>query len=153
MSTKVGEMSHQDKSLEFPAKLEHLYEMLSYIKESANQLGFSKTIVSKIELASEEALVNIISHGYPGKSGTIRILCEPTQKGSLSITLKDNGVQFNPLGAIKNFNPADTDGTTETIDDSQIGGYGIYFIVNMMDLVEYNFTEGTNVLVLTKHLG
>jgi serine/threonine-protein kinase RsbW len=152
MSTKVGEKNHHDKPIEFPAKLEHLYEMLSYIKEMATHIGFSKTLVSKIELAGEEALVNIISHGYPQTLGTIRIHCQKTEKGSLLITVKDDGIAFNPVEAIKNFSPADMDESDDSVDDTQIGGYGIYFIVNMMDVVDYQRVDNSNVLMLTKHL-
>lgn len=152
MSTKVGEMSHQNKPLEFPAKLEHLYEMLTYIKQSATEFGFANTIISKIELAGEEALVNIISHGYPKKSGTIHIHCKEAEEGGLLIVIQDDGVPFNPLEAIKNFNPSEEISAEESLEDTQIGGYGIFFIINMMDNVDYEHDGQRNILMLKKDI-
>ncbi len=152
MSTKVGEMSHQNNPLEFPAKLEYLYEMLTYIKQSATNIGFANTLISKIELAGEEALVNIISHGYPKKSGTIHIHCKQIEEGALLIIIQDDGTPFNPLEAIKNFSPSEATNDEEPVDDAQIGGYGIFFIINMMDHVDYKYDGKKNTLILRKNL-
>ncbi|MEM1283361.1 MAG: ATP-binding protein [Chlamydiota bacterium] len=153
MSTKVGKVSHQDKPLEFPAKLEHLYEMLTYIKESATLIGFSNTLISKIELAGEEALVNIISHGYPNQPGTISIYCKKEELGTLLIVIEDDGIAFNPLKALKRFNPEDETREGKICENSALGGYGIYFIINMMDHVDYDYVDGRNILSLRKYLG
>lgn len=151
MLTKVGSASDSEKPLEFPAKLEHLYEMLAYIKNSALIHGFTKTTVSKIELAAEEALVNIIVHGFPGKQGIIHITCEKHQEEHLSITIKDNGLEFNPLKAAQVFDPS-SETNEEMVDHPKVGGYGIYFIVNMMDNVDYQYFEGKNILKLIKRI-
>lgn len=152
MSTKVGKISHQDNPLEFPARLEHLYEMLTYIKQAAKDIGFGNTLVSKIELAGEEALVNIISHGYPKNPGTIHIHCKQVEEKLLSIVIQDDGIPFNPLEAIKNFSPAEDLDNQEPVENTQVGGYGIYFIINMMDHVDYEFSDGKNMLILKKSL-
>lgn len=142
-------MNCQKNPVEFPAKLEHLYQMLKYIKESATLAGFTKTLISKIELASEEALVNIINHGFPKKSGTISIHCLESEMQNFSIIIEDNGIAFNPLESTKKFDPASLLGGDDS-EDPQLGGYGIYFIINMMDSVDYRYSDGKNVLTLTK---
>jgi len=131
--------------------LENLYEMLAYIRNQAIETGFNNTCVSKIELAAEEALVNIISHAYPAKNGTIDIACLSEKSHSLKITICDRGVAFNPLELVRSYESLNA---TEQLEDenSQLGGYGIYFIVNMMDKVDYLRTEEANVLTLTKHI-
>lgn len=148
MSTRAGSLESHNQPLKFAADLKHLYEMLSYIKECAATVGFSKTVISKIELAGEEALVNIINHGCREKNGTIEISCHSEEGKSLIINIVDNGIPFNPLDAVKNFSPD----SPEQSCDHQVGGYGIFFIVNMMDDVSYLRTEGKNSLLLTKHL-
>jgi len=132
----------------FPASLEKLYEMLQFIKSAAETAGFENNLVSKIELASEEALVNIISHGYPEKKdGYIDISCLILDEKGIKIIIRDTGIAFNPLDLIKDFHP-----NTPIIKEQQdqLGGYGIYFIIKMMDKVEYQRIDNANILHLTK---
>lgn len=130
----------------YSASLDKLYEMLMFIKEQAEAVGFAKDFVSKIELASEEALVNIISYGYPGRIGSIDIECEPIEKKGIKIVFRDKGVPYNPLG-----NRKQTD-TKPSLQEKTIGGYGIHFILTIMDEVLYNREDNLNVLTLIKYL-
>ncbi len=148
---KVGDVNRSGVSKVFEATLETLYAMLKFIKDEALASGFSNTIVSKIELAAEEALVNIISHGYPKNKGEIEINCSKPEKEGIRITLVDSGLAFNPLDAIQNFTPTGSGNLVEETE-TQVGGYGIYFIVNMMDTVNYERAEDKNRLTLEKFL-
>ncbi len=89
----------------FTAHLDNLYEMLLFIRDQAESMGFDEVEISKIELAVEEALVNIISYGYPLASGEIEIVCDRVAKNGLKIVLKDNGIPFNPLSNSKKIDP------------------------------------------------
>ena len=149
---KVGDLSSSETSQVFVSSMELLYTMLKFVKERAIAAEFNNTIISKIELALEEALVNIITHGYPDNpNGTIEIICsKPLQKNGIQIVLIDYGIPFNPLEAIKNFKP----GNIEIQDDkeeTQVGGYGIYFIVNMMDSIDYKRIDEKNILTMIKY--
>jgi len=148
---KVGELHHSEQTKVFPAVLETLYEMLKFIKEQAIIAGFTNTIVSKIELAAEESLVNIISHGYPGTTGDIKISCECVGVKGFRVIVIDSGVSFNPLEAIRSFNPKSSESNEEELEQ-QVGGYGIYFIVNMMDHVIYKREDDKNILILEKNI-
>lgn len=131
----------------FPASLDQLYEMLRYIREQAALIGFEKPRILKIELAAEEALVNIISYGYPEKSGDIHIHCSNPEKVGLKIIIKDHGIPFNPLLHASNFN------RNPVFDlESKIGGYGIFFIFKLMDEVNYIRDNGINILTLIKYM-
>lgn len=144
---KVGEVESTELAKIFPAKLETLYEMLKFIKDCSNTIGFTNTIISKIELASEEALVNIITHAYSQQNGTIEIECNALESSGIQIKIIDTGILFNPLKAIENFLPGNIDE-----ENAQVGGYGIYFMVNMMDKVSYERLEDKNILTLIKYL-
>lgn len=67
----------------FAAHLDNLYEMLLFIRSQAESIGFDEIEISKIELACEEALVNIISYGYPTMTGEIQVHCTPHKKRDL----------------------------------------------------------------------
>lgn len=128
----------------FPASLDHLSEMLVFIKNEAENAGFNDVEVVKIELAVEEALVNIINYGYPDLAGCITISCNMTPKGSLQVVIKDNGIPFNPLTnprafSLENFS-----------DETKDGGYGIFLILKIMDEVKYEWLDNSNILTLQK---
>ena len=130
----------------FAAQLDNLYEMLLFIRNQAEALGFDEIEISKIELAAEEALVNIISYGYPVEPGQIDISCEKSYKNSLKIRIKDDGVPFNPLTNCKEHNPE------APIEARSVGGYGVFFIMKIMDEVEYKRENDHNILVMVKNI-
>lgn len=128
----------------FAAHLDNLYDMLLFIRNEAETLGFDEIEISKIELATEEALVNIISYGYPVTSGEIEVICERIENNGFKIVLKDNGVPFNPLSNSKRFDPE------APAEARSIGGYGVFFIMKIMDEVKYDRIDDNNILTMIK---
>lgn len=130
--------------------MESLYDMLAFVREEAQRAGFSPKYISKIELASEEALVNIISYAYDKNVATteasIEIECSYLPSGGLKIQLRDQGKAYNPLENNGTFIPA------QTLDD-KVGGYGVFFITKLMDQVLYEREGNTNILTLIKRIG
>lgn len=100
--------------------------MLQFICKQAQAVGFEGSFASKIELAAEEALVNIIHYGYPEKKGNISIKCLPLDQG-IRIQIQDKGIAFDPTDHAK----------TITFNTEAIGGHGILFILKCMDEVQY----------------
>jgi serine/threonine-protein kinase RsbW len=129
----------------FAAQLDGLYEMLHFIRNQADEFGFDDIEISKIELAAEEALVNIISYGYPINPGTISITCERSGKSGLKIVIQDDGVPFNPLDNAKQHDEE------APIEARSIGGYGVFFIMKIMDEVDYKRENDQNILVMVKN--
>ncbi len=135
----------------FPADLDHLYEMLGFIKSCEFTKNVDLNILNKVILAAEEALVNIINYSYPNHKGTIEISCkESTKKPGIIIKLKDSGIPFNPIiqCPIKKENSP----PIPSLEDSKKGGYGIYIFVGIMDHIEYKRLKNGNLLSLTKYL-
>jgi len=136
----------------FPAELDSLYEMLEFIKEFGQSLRISPSILDHVVLATEEALVNIISYGYPNqKGGTIQIVCKNSvPERGIAIVIKDQGIPFNPVENALDALPE----PSSILDKSEhsLGGYGIYILVGLMDRVEYQRTAEGNILSLIKYL-
>lgn len=136
----------------FPAELDSLYEMLEFIKDYEQSQNIPSPILDQIVLAVEEALVNIISYGYPDeKKGTIEIVCEDSiPKAGIKIVIKDQGIPFNPIENA----PPSLPSPSVVLDrrDNSLGGYGIYILIGLMDKVEYQRINGGNILSLTKYL-
>lgn len=130
----------------FPASLDNLYEMLAFVREQSRSFGFDLINVSKIELACEETLVNIISYSYPHNKGSIEIECTRTEPAGIKIEIRDGGVAFNPILDTKKIQD------TVPVEKKKIGGYGIILMRKLMDEVKYNRDNNLNVLILTKYL-
>ena len=130
----------------FYSNIDNLYEMLEFISSQAELTGFSTLDISHIEIAAEEALVNIISYAYPEHVGNIEIACLTEKGEKLTIKIIDHGIPFNPLSKPKKVD------LSKSVEELRPGGYGIYFITRMMDTVEYTRENDSNVLILIKHV-
>lgn len=122
----------------FVARLNHLDVMLEWVRTALDHLKVKEEIANSIELACEEALVNIIQYSYPEKVGNVSLACKREEQ-RLVVTLIDQGVPHNPLLSLK----------PPTLSP-RIGGYGICIMLHLMDQVDYLYTNGSNTLILTK---
>jgi anti-sigma regulatory factor (Ser/Thr protein kinase) len=127
-----------DKS--FQASIDELHKMLNFIRRELKVAGFEGDLETQVELALEEAIVNIIKHGYKNSSGNIEIRCLKLNEG-IEVTLIDNGIPFNPLSKSDTF---------ASPQSNSMGGYGIYLIKKIMSKVEYMRNNDQNCLKLTK---
>lgn len=135
----------------FSANINCLYEILLFVREEVERLGFIPYDIQKIEVAVEEILVNIISYGYAdsnSENAIISIKCEPIsdQNKGIAIHIYDNGIPYNPLASaqasrdpIKSF-------------EEPIGGLGIYLVLKLMDNVHYRRESDKNILILKKYI-
>ena len=99
----------------------------------------------KMNLAIEEAVVNVMNYAYPpGAKGEVRIEAG-VHEGYVEFVISDDGTPFNPTEV------EDAD-TTLSAEERQIGGLGIFLVKHFMDIVEYKYVDGQNVLTLRKNL-
>ncbi|MGD9976256.1 MAG: ATP-binding protein [Desulfatirhabdiaceae bacterium] len=126
--------------LELPAKIENMEALMTFVSDRARSLGFSARRIKEIELASEEALVNIINYAYKDCDGIIRIVCsgDPIH---LIIQIEDYGSAFDILSL------SDPD-TTSSLTEREVGGLGVFLIRKLMDDVTYSRQDGRNILTL-----
>lgn len=130
----------------FPASMNHLHQMLQFIRVEVRAAGFEGTHEIQVELALEEAIVNIIRHGYEKSSGSIEIHCTRIPFIGIKVVLIDSGIPYNPLLNKRKVDP------TAPGEIRTIGGYGVYLILTIMNVVEYEYKEGHNILTLIKFL-
>lgn len=128
----------------FSAILGQLSQMLSWIREQLRKNGLDDISSRKVELASEEALVNIIRHAYKETAGMVEINVRKAPKKQIEIEIRDNGPSFNPLKQEIAFNPM------ASLEEREIGGLGILFIRQYMDEVRYRRESNANILILVK---
>jgi anti-sigma regulatory factor (Ser/Thr protein kinase) len=125
-----------------PAKLENLVILQKFITDFAGTQGFSVKRIFEIELACEEALVNIINYAYSNENrGNVEINCTVDQKGDCIIELIDNGPPFD-LRLLP-----DPD-INENITERRIGGMGTLLIKKFSDEIKYHRLQNKNFLAL-----
>lgn len=136
----------------FPADIEFLYEMLEFIKAYGEKNQILPLALDQITLATEEALVNIISYGYPNnKKGTIHITCEETElQPGIKILIKDQGIPFDPIKNVPQTPFLNANQQNE--GEPSLGGYGIHILIGLMDRVEYQRLVDGNMLILIKYV-
>lgn len=103
------------------------------------------SLLFKIRLSVEEATENIVQYAYAEGEGYVIVKTERTPFNRLVITLRDEGVPFNPL------DKADPD-ITLSAEERSIGGLGIFLCKQLMDKVSYTFENKCNILVMEKQI-
>jgi serine/threonine-protein kinase RsbW len=97
-----------------------------------------------LTLAVEEAVTNIILHGYDGKKGDIIVVVQPNA-GSAEITLCDDAPPFDPTCV-----PAPR--LDLPLEQRPLGGLGVHIMRKNLDRISYRRTPaGSNELILVKH--
>ena len=108
----------------------------------ARKNGFSEKKVTEIELALEEALVNIFSYAYPDSEGDAELRMDMQDERRMVMELIDHGRPFDILSL-------DAPDTTMEISERQVGGLGVFLIRKLMDEVTYKRKDGQNILTLS----
>ncbi len=134
-----------ERRLTLPNDIETIPQLSEFIDTIADEAGLDISFSMSLNLALEEAVVNVMTYAYPeGTIGYVNIDIKADGK-QFTCTLSDTGVPFDPTQ-----NPeADT---TLSAEDRPIGGLGIHLIRQIMDDVSYQYTDKCNVLTLTKYL-
>ncbi len=100
-------------------------------------------MLDKIHLVVEEVVTNIVKYAYPdGADGYLDVEAENCD-GQIILRFRDGGTPFNPL----------TKGAPDTslpMDHRPIGGLGIYLVKKNVDSVDYEYSNGENILTVVK---
>ena len=131
----------------FPARFEFLDEIREFVAQIAREGGFTEKEIYSLQLAADEAASNIIEHAYEGVSDAdLDISCD-VHGDTLTITMHDDGISFDPSNVKQPNLKAD-------LSERQIGGLGLYLMRKLMDEVHYESNPHTgNLLTMTKRRG
>jgi anti-sigma regulatory factor (Ser/Thr protein kinase) len=127
--------------IKHPARIEYLQNFIDFVATCSRKLGFEKKRVQEIELATEEALVNIFNYAYKAKIGDVEIICKLDDSTRLIIEIVDTGVPFNVFSDEATFNAVAS-------SKCRIGGRGVALIKRFMDEVQYRHEGQKNILSL-----
>lgn len=117
------------------------------VEKMAKLEGFTDDEAHALTWAIDEALANVIKHGYDGQPDQpITIAMQPTRaadgRAGLHVTVRDKGRQVDP-STIK----------SRDLEEVRPGGLGVHIIQTVMD--EYNYScppDGGMLLQMTKYV-
>ena len=116
-----------------------------YVRQAAAAGGLDGTALEELVLAANEALSNIIRHGFKGQPAdiSVTVACSPE---AIEVTLRDQGPAFDPHDAP----PPDT---SLPLEQRPFGGLGVQLMRELCDGLEYRReTSGLNELRLQKRM-
>lgn len=130
--------------LSVDANLDNLATVRHFLEKIATLTKINPAILGDLLLATDEAITNIITHGYHSSGGVLEIEVQ-YDSDTLTIAIRDQAAAYNPLSA----GAPDLD--TSPLEQDKPGGFGVYLIKRMVDDVHYRHTQdGHNELILVK---
>jgi serine/threonine-protein kinase RsbW len=108
----------QDR-LELDSRLTELNRVQPWIESLADRHGFGKDARFSMQLCMEEALANVVLHGYRNQPGHPIVVEASATPDALFFAINDNAAPFLPV------EPADDSERHATLESIQPGGNGI----------------------------
>ena len=142
-------MTYND-TLTLVNRTEEVEKLPIFLEALCEATGCNPAVSFNLNLALEEAVVNVIEYAYPkdGKEYTFTLNVQTQQQNGailLTFTLTDQGTPFDPT-------QTDDVDTTLSAQEREIGGLGIFLVRQLMDDVSYQYVNGSNVLTMTKRV-
>jgi serine/threonine-protein kinase RsbW len=127
--------------------LAFLVQVRELVAQAVKESGFPTQFINRLQIAVDEAVTNIIEHGYAGQprgKGEIAIRLDVTPE-RFRIEIADDGASFDP-NALSDLDIA------SHVAQGNHGGLGVFLMRKIMDVVDYRFEHGVrNRLVLVKN--
>ncbi|MCX7635461.1 MAG: ATP-binding protein [Syntrophales bacterium] len=124
-----------------PASLNYLEEFISALSAWLVEQHMKPDRIKRVQLAVEEALVNVFRYAYGRERGTVELHGRRERDGRFVIEIRDEGVPFDGCSV-----PAPD--LSCSIKERRIGGLGIFLIRKMADEVRYRREGNQNILTL-----
>lgn len=119
--------------------------LAGFVEEVCEEAGIDMATMMQLNLAIEEAVVNVMDYAYPAGTEGYVLVDAKVDNGQLHIIITDKGTPFDPTAK------ADVD-TTLSAEERNIGGLGIHLIRTIMDDVIYERVDDRNILTLIKKI-
>jgi sigma-B regulation protein RsbU (phosphoserine phosphatase) len=138
---EMKEVAYDMKKTNIAPSLDKLEEATAFFEDTLSDAGASMKMIAQINIVVDEIFSNIAR--YSG--ATIATLGCKVSEDQVVLRFSDNGRPYNPT------DKPDPD-TTLSAEERDIGGLGIFMVKKTMDDVVYEYTDGLNILTLTKKM-
>lgn len=131
------------KELHLTNDVSQVVALGEWIERLGEELALNPADVFQLNLALEEAVVNVMNYAYPGQTDMPIVLSVSADEGADGIVfrLTDNGVPFDPT-------QAEMPDVTLSAEERNIGGLGIFLVEQLMNRVAYEREGESNVLTM-----
>ena len=127
----------------FDAELNNLTPIRLFIEETALALQFQLKETGDMMQAVDEAVTNVITHGYLGKPGQIE-LTVARENDCLLVRIRDQAPYFDPT-------VVPPPNLTLPLEKRPLGGLGVHLVRVYLDEIRYcALSQGGNELTLVK---
>jgi serine/threonine-protein kinase RsbW len=134
-------------SLTIANALDELERAAVWLDGFAVAASISPYVASKLQVAMDEVLSNVIHHGFSGAAVgrhdiglDVRLLSDRVE-----LEISDDGPEFDPTRA-------EAAPAADSAAEPRVGGAGLLFVRALVDDLRYQRNAGLNCLVLTKRL-
>ena len=131
------------REITLDALIDNIPRLTEYVDEYLDELDCPMKARVQIDVSIDELFCNIASYAYPGSVGQATVRADYAD-GRFTLTFIDRGVPYNPL--LKE----DPD-TSLSVDERQIGGLGIFMVKKAMDGMDYEYSDGRNIVSVYKN--
>jgi anti-sigma regulatory factor (Ser/Thr protein kinase) len=132
------------RSITLPNDIATISQLSEFVETVCEEKGLDMALTMNLNLALEEAVVNVMSYAYPDSQGNVKVDIMIDDQKVVS-TLTDSGIPFDPT------QKGDVD-TTLPAEERPIGGLGIHLVKQIMDKVSYQYVGNQNILTLEKNI-
>ena len=132
------------RSITLPNDIATITQLSELVETVCEEKGLDMALTMNLNLALEEAVVNVMSYAYPDSQGDVKVDIMIDDQKVVS-TLTDSGIPFDPT------QKGDVD-TTLPAEERPIGGLGIHLVKQIMDKVSYQYVGNQNILTLEKNI-
>ena len=133
----------KQNSIVLPNDTQEVPRLNTFVSDMCNSLDAPLDVTAQVQLAVEEAVVNVMDYAYPaGTRGELTVEVQADDE-QLQFIIRDTGIPFDPTTT------PEID-TTLSAKDRPIGGLGIHLVRQIMDDVQYRRIGEFNVLTLIK---
>lgn len=130
--------------IEIEPSVDHLGRVRGFVETQLQAIGFSPDATSELVLAVDEAVSNVVEHGFRGRPGRIAVEIVASRE-ACTVRINDDAPLFDPTRG------DDSPPPIAPLQRDEPGGYGLFLVRRLVDQLSYRVTEdGRNELSLLK---
>ena len=137
--------THYHRGISLVNDVQEVPALAIFIGSICEDMRFNELTTAGVNLAIEEAVVNVMNYAYPQGIRANILLEVFADEETVTFELRDDGTPFDPTA-------------TEEVDinsivkNRTIGGLGIHLMRHYMDTITYERKDGQNVLTMSKKI-
>jgi anti-sigma regulatory factor (Ser/Thr protein kinase) len=135
----------KEMSAQFEATLANCEAIAAFVRQCTQHAKLSDEQRHNLQIAVDEHFANLVEHAFQDQPESLISITYQENSHQVQMKISDASAGFDP----RNFVIPDVEGTPVT--DLKPGGFGNYFISELMDNVEYihqPYTENTLILTV-----